>query len=55
MKDKFVAGAGEQGGVGARDQRARVRPIDGDSNGTALCDIGAFEAPLNLFLPLIMR
>ena len=55
MKDKFVAGAGEQGGVGARDQRARVRPIDGDFNNTALCDIGAYEKTIDLFLPLILR
>ena len=27
----------------ATDQRGVVRPIDGDSDGTAVCDIGAFE------------
>jgi len=26
------------------DQRGVIRPIDGDGDGTALCDIGAFEA-----------
>jgi len=25
------------------DQRGRLRPIDGDQNGTATCDVGAFE------------
>jgi hypothetical protein len=35
-----------EGGSGclATDQRGVARPIDGDSDGTATCDIGAFEA-----------
>jgi CSLREA domain-containing protein len=28
------------------DQREILRPIDGDGNGTAQCDVGAYEAPL---------
>lgn len=36
------------------DQRKWVRPIDGEANGTPVCDIGAFEAPLSLFLPRMM-
>ena len=37
------------------DQRGRMRPWDGDQDGTAIADIGAFEFQLELFLPLILR
>ena len=39
------------------DQRGWPRTVDGDVNGTATCDLGAFEAPppYQLWLPLIMR
>ncbi len=37
------------------DQRSVPRPIDGNSDGVAVCDIGAFEAYARLFLPLILR
>lgn len=39
------------------DQRGFPRTVDGDVDGTATCDIGAFEAPppYQLWLPLIMR
>ena len=35
------------GNILINDQRYFPRPVDGDGNGTAICDIGAFE----LFLP----
>lgn len=37
------------------DQRGFRRPIDVDLNGVAQCDIGAVEAALAVFLPLIRR
>jgi len=32
-----------------------TRPIDGDLDGSADCDMGAYEKTIDLFLPLIMR
>jgi hypothetical protein len=37
------------------DQRGRARPVDGDLDGTARCDIGAFEAQLEYYLPIVNR
>lgn len=40
--------AGNNATCAATDQRGVARPFDGDSSGTAVCDIGAFEAQLQL-------
>ena len=37
------------------DLDGNTRPIDGNLDGSADCDIGAYEKLLDLFLPLIMR
>ena len=49
--------AGTNSGCPATDQRGVSRPIDGNHDGSALCDIGAVEAPAQwfVFLPLIKR
>ena len=38
------------------DQRSYARTVDGNNDGSAICDIGAFELALvRLFLPLVWR
>jgi len=39
----------------ATDLDGTTRPIDGDLDGSAECDMGAYEKTIDLFLPLIMR
>ncbi len=47
---------GDNGFCQSEDQRAVTRPIDGDGDGTATCDIGAYEAyPVAAFMPLIKK
>ena len=39
----------------ATDLDGYTRPIDGDLDGSADCDMGAYEKTIDLFLPLIVR
>ena len=47
--------AGDNGACPATDLDGNFRPIDGDLDGTAVCDMGAYEKLIDLFLPLIVR
>ena len=44
LADSVAIDAGDNGVCPVADQRGLVRPQDGDGNGSASCDLGAFEA-----------
>ena len=53
-----AGGSAVEGGVpncALVDQIGTPRPIDGNGDGTAICDIGAIEVPIQVFLPMILR
>ncbi|NJP07127.1 MAG: hypothetical protein HC837_16665 [Chloroflexaceae bacterium] len=52
--------AGSTTSCPATDQRGIARPVDGNGDGTAICDVGAYEYTLALaseyvYLPLVRR
>ncbi len=56
--DSPATDAAENVGCPAVDQREFARPIDGDEDETAVCDIGAYEfLPLNnhIWLPIVFK
>jgi hypothetical protein len=55
--DPIPVGTNGCGNILTTDQRGISRPQDGDGNGLAQCDIGAFEKiePNIIYLPILMR
>ena len=48
--------AGQGNGCLPTDQRGILRPQDGDGNGAAVCDVGAYEVGFfRTFLPFIAK
>lgn len=49
--------SGDNKACPAIDQRWEPRPIDGDGDGTVICDIGAYEAgtPLPSYMPIVIK
>lgn len=50
--------AGDNALCSEYDQRGEPRPVDGDGDGTAVCDIGAVEMnfwPWQVYVPLLMK
>jgi hypothetical protein len=47
--------AGNNGQCRPVDQRGFTRPVDGDGDGTAVCDLGAVERLKQIYLPVILK
>jgi len=48
--------AGDDAQCPASDQRGVPRPLDGNGDGLAVCDIGSFEYFLSItYLPLVVK
>jgi hypothetical protein len=50
--------AGDNAACSAVDQRGAPRPVDGDGDGMAVCDIGAYEYGAQLpwlYLPAVLK
>jgi CSLREA domain-containing protein len=47
--------AGDNASCPPTDQRGVSRPIDGDADGLAICDIGSYEVMKKSFLPLVIK
>ena len=47
--------AADPSNCSTEDQRSILRPIDGNGDGVAKCDIGAYERTIMIFVPLVNR
>jgi CSLREA domain-containing protein len=58
MTDSVAIDAGTNTGCPATDQLGESRPQDGDEDGDAVCDVGAYEFSVmdqKIYLPLVVR